>query len=227
MSLTHGLRAHWTFDTGDIAGDVLRDRSGNANHAEIKGDITLGEPSPVGEAAWFNGKNTHLHIPHSESIDISGEELSISCWERFESGDNQKHTIISKNPSEDWNSGGGWSHGHSEDNELYYCIGDNETPKATGVTSSIEQWEHYVVTYDASVGETRLYQNGSLVESWEISGVVGSNTEDLYIGKFHHPNPNRDFYKGCLADIRLYDRVLSENDISHLFNMRTNRHHKL
>ncbi|WP_042662554.1 LamG-like jellyroll fold domain-containing protein [Haloferax sp. ATB1] len=61
LNLQDGLEAWYTFDDVDYDGgrNVVRDRSGNGRHLALNGGVSMGKPSPVGEAASFDGTDDY------------------------------------------------------------------------------------------------------------------------------------------------------------------------
>ncbi len=93
-------------------------------------------------------------------------------------------------------------------------------------TSNIipNQWYFYAVTYSKSDGKTvlspKVYLDGLLKTNISTSSnntitLATGNAKPLTFGS--NGNPNNDF-KGKLDDIRIYNRVLTPNEITSLYN---------
>jgi hypothetical protein len=89
-----------------------------------------------------------------------------------------------------------------------------------GGTIGTETWGHTVLAVDASALPTvvmRTYLNGSQIGTSTLSNVVGtqtsSNTDVLSFGGGNLGSP----YHGCVDDIRIYNRVLSQAEIIQIY----------
>jgi hypothetical protein len=80
---------------------------------------------------------------------------------------------------------------------------------------SLDVWNHVAGTYKP--GDLRLYIDGKLARN-VTTNIVGNlflMKGDLFIGA-EHSYPNAEFFKGMIDEIRIYDRALSEAEISAL-----------
>ena len=71
-----GLVAHWK-----LAGDT-QDHSTNGNHGQNR-RVNLTEQGPddkPGSAAGFDGRNSYIEAPNSESLQLGSGEFSIAMW---------------------------------------------------------------------------------------------------------------------------------------------------
>lgn len=82
-----------------------------------------------------------------------------------------------------------------------------------GGTSQINEWHHVVVT--GNISDLKVYQDGVLIQ--DIENVVCStgaspslNIGDLFLG---------ENFTGKLDDVIIYNRVLSQTEISQLYNL--------
>ncbi len=81
-------------------------------------------------------------------------------------------------------------------------------------------WQHVALTYDAPTMLARLYTNGQLAVLKLMSPsntFVPRTTGDLYFG--YHPDPSSNFvaFAGGLDEFGLYERALSDCEISAIF----------
>jgi hypothetical protein len=72
------LIGHWK-----LAGDV-KDHSGNGHHAVPRNMTFRTGPGGV-SAAFFNGRDSSVEIPHSESLRLGKNDFSVSIWVKPES----------------------------------------------------------------------------------------------------------------------------------------------
>lgn len=64
-----------------LSGDV-RDHSGNGHHGQNHG-VDLSKPAPAprsGRAAFFDGRESHVEVPHGEQLELGTDDFSITAW---------------------------------------------------------------------------------------------------------------------------------------------------
>lgn len=221
-SLTRGLIGHWTFDGADVS-DKVYDRSGQGNNGYYVGAATTTAKAggQVGQALNFNGSNTSVNVPNNASLQITNA-ITISAW--INGANNWTHPteanyILAKRDLTSFEleeySLGVTTSGYLQFkfyNELTFQLQDNTTPLSIG------QWYFVAATYDLT--RIRLYVNGVEVYSGAQTGAMFSNNNTLSIGRVVRDN-NSSFgeFQGKIDDVRLYNRVLSANEIKQLYNL--------
>jgi hypothetical protein len=81
-------------------------------------------------------------------------------------------------------------------------------------TSALNKWNHVAATYDGYF--MRIYLNGILVGTQEITGTYTKSTKSLIIGN----NAERsEYFKGTADEIRVWNRAISQCEI--INNMKT------
>ena len=187
------------------------DESGNGNSP------TFSSVSPVADrfnsensAVALNGVDSYIQIPHSTSLDFTGE-ISVSVWINPTQVNIEQQTISSK--------GGGWSRAGwlltLINDKVRWHLGDGTSEAVFDSETSIpaNKWSHIVATWKDGV--MSVYINGVLDNasaSW--AGGLVSNTYDHYIGK----NDNIDFYfNGMIDDERVYSRAIDNLEILQLY----------
>jgi hypothetical protein len=199
------------------------DESGNGNNGIIENEATLttdrfGNPD---SAYSFDGMDDYIRVPHSSSLDITGNELTITMW------------LYNNNPdaSNTWKgiSKGGYDVGNGY--ELLftnYPTSNGKTSLNIGnggyFTSSFntysDQWIMLTGTFNNGVG--KVYINGA-EQSYTTQGSISlaSSTSDLYIGTRNPANNYEGFVKGKIDDIRIYKSALTESQVLSLYNNNT------
>ena len=200
------LVVHLKFD-GD-----LNDSSGNGNHAECTyGNITF-EDGIHGQSAFFNGKS-YLEIKDNDSLDL--EQLTISLWAYKTDNNGLKDFIpyVVKERDEDiwapawelyehWsNTPGLWLHNSSYDDELDQFF-------LSGRPVDIRKWYLLTATFDGT--EARIYENDTLIKKENVRGGMQATLGNLYIGIKN----GELFFKGNMDDLKIYNRVLSAQEIA-------------
>lgn len=102
-------------------------------------------------------------------------------------------------------------------NYLIFWIFQNGANIGTSLSSSnytLDEWRLYTITYNSM--EARLYINGALHQSMATNGsVLRIRNGYLLIGD--RTNSDQHFW-GELDDFRIYDKALTESEISDLYN---------
>jgi len=112
---------------------------------------------------------------------------------------------------------------HSPNANSYYLRFDLNPPYnkiqfggRTWVTSSGAlnevQWHFIVGLRDSGIG--KIYINGSFDVSSAVS--ISSSADPVYIGMDYQPDARH--FEGRIDDVRIYNRVLSETEITALYN---------
>jgi len=82
------------------------------------------------------------------------------------------------------------------------------------------------VTFDKDISnnQQKLYLNGTLLKSINNTQPIGTNTIPLLIGSYNVGAGSGNF-NGSLDDIRIYNRVLSADEIQALYSNSAGRYH--
>jgi hypothetical protein len=75
--------------------------------------------------------------------------------------------------------------------------------------------------------EVKCYKNGILIGTVELSGDVRYNSKNcIFIGAEPGGNtttPDGHYFKGAIKDFRIYDRILSADEIAGLYDKEINK----
>ncbi|TAE12096.1 MAG: LamG domain-containing protein [Bacteroidetes bacterium] len=89
----------------------------------------------------------------------------------------------------------------------------------TGTEMAVDDdtWKHIVIVCNSS--KAMFYVNGVKVREQDYTGTVADSDELLLVGaQTDAPNGNFMFFKGDMDNLRLYTRILTEAEITHLYN---------
>ncbi len=215
-SLTQGLVGYWPF-CGNANDDSGNGHNGTVNGATLTEDRFGNNNSAYG----FDGVNDLIKVNHSSSFNTF--PMSISLWCK---GNSQYGALISKYTS--CSSDNGWQLHTMEGKVSTYsynflggaflnCDGDSNT------IISDNNWYNIVSTYDLS--GVKIYVNNVLVltKPYIGSGSMSAptNIQDLYIGTEINSigcSPYNTYYQGLIDDIGIWNRVLTQQEITQLFN---------
>jgi hypothetical protein len=201
------LVGKWKFDEG--LGSSALDSSGNGNDGSLKGQARWVANGKAGFALDFNGKDSYVEIPDSESLQIPNS-ATVSIWVYPRSYPNDKPTILCKGGNhQDFDiimqkeNGGVWWYLSSVATD-YVVTTSNPIP--------IGQWTHLAVTYKAD-DSIAIYVNGELSGYTPITDTRSPSLNPLYIGKSFWSDR---FFDGLIDEVNIYQGCLSQNEIKKL-----------
>ena len=102
----------------------------------------------------------------------------------------------------------------------------NFTP--TNFLANVGEWNHITYTADYGVGTAKVYQNGYLTDTVDISSLgawsyTGASNAYDYIDFGRNVSNNNIFYAGSLGNVQIYNRVLGESEIKQNFAAQASR----
>ncbi|WP_040252078.1 LamG domain-containing protein [Psychroserpens mesophilus] len=205
--LQNGVVAFYPFNNGSI-----NDESGNSNNLinTTSASATADRNGNMNCAfSFISSNNEFLKFTNPTFLDdLPANGISISFWYKSNNQDNGVFISRDEGP-QCWNREGQWSIQHVNNVIIFSINEDNSI--IYGVETST--WEHIVIK--AIGNDLELYKNGIL------SATGGSDIEcdppnptlnqgDLFFGKF---------FDGQMDDIIIYDRLLSQTEITELFTL--------
>lgn len=212
----------WSLDErswSGIAGEV-RDGSGNELHGQaINGALTIGAspalPEVGGEGTCRYGQfdrttSQYIQAPHDDLLTQQGS-FSIGLWVKPRSYPSSGlMSILSKDDNYEF---------HLKPNGTINWWWQTTTgaTREFDSTSSVAlgQWSHVLIHYTAS--EQRIYINGTLDGTANLSGMPRANVDPLQLGWDQIAGRHFD---GDLDELRIYKGALSHEQITALVNER-------
>lgn len=118
----------------------------------------------------------------------------------------------------DQNGGGddvfwGWIDNNGQLNLSVGDVAANNPGTKSQTAVNDGNWRHVVMTRDAASGAQAVYVDGVKTSSTGRAGTLGLGNRFQLLGQIQG---NTNFFKGVLADVRVYNRVLSDNDVAQL-----------
>jgi len=226
-SLADGLVAYYNFTGGNT-----NDSSGNGNNIIVNNaTATTDRNGKANNAYLFDGSSSYMQIANSASLSPAGSItlFAIVKVNGFYAGMCHANQILAKEMQDQEN--GVWglrfadlstpcSGAPNTSNEQFSGFyGNNAVAIAgnvAGAAVQTGQWYFLTYTYDGTT--SRLYVNGSLVDTQPAAITFSANTESFYIGKT--PNPTYPYYfNGVIDEVRIYNRALPQSLITKLNNV--------
>jgi gliding motility-associated-like protein len=219
----------------DTSGIVLcMSMDGNANDSTkfahngiVRGaTLTTGRNGISNSAYYFDGTTSHISLGVKPMLKPNA--ASISLWVKphtFNSytGGNANCIFLTKNP----NNPGSYMEAYS----LYLTNRSGPTKFMTVSThqpttnekwfqsvqnTNLNQWTHLVLTFDFD--SLRLYINGQLDnKTYKGFNNVYDALDSIMIG-YSANTMNKNYFKGDMDELKIYNRVLSNTEILNLYN---------
>ena len=199
------LVGQWKLDDG--AGTTALDATGNGNDGTLEDDPTVVE-GQFGQALAFDGSRVVIPASDSLTADLFQGSFTMTAWinpkrtgntwqqifRSVRASDTNDTLFINNDGRLSWRGrvGGAWAGGMCE--------------TAPDVVPA-DQWTHVAVTGDET--NFRVYVNGALSQESAFQTTDGEN-ETYYIGGDTNFGES---YSGIIDDVRVYNHVLSEDDV--------------
>jgi len=202
--VTDGLILMYTFDDGDVAGNVVTDVSGNGNDGTAMGTYAS-DAGKIDQAFKNDGGENYVEIPALGSF----EQVSVECWAYTEAFAGTQGIIST------WQWTAGKVHYKFEGNEIQVDKNGAGKIRAPG---EAQTWYHIVYTTDTAGDALKLYVDGELA----AEGPAGAGTPELWDERRVGSEHDGRFLNGMVDELRVYDRVLSEDEIMQNFATQSN-----
>ncbi|MFM2214079.1 MAG: hypothetical protein RL427_1342 [Bacteroidota bacterium] len=210
-SLTQGLVGYWPF-----CGNA-NDESGNGNNGTNNGaSLTADRFGNSNSAYSFDGISNFISV---SNIAIQGNtSRSTSFWLKTNSATGGM--VIATGSGT--NQNGATYNLRILDEGFLSFMGGNFTSccydinPTTGIDLKDNNWHNCVVTYDSNT--FRFYIDGILISTTNLA--VSTDGQFNYFGKSNDANTtiNSAFFNGIIDDIGIWNRVLTQEEITTLFN---------
>lgn len=209
---TRDLVGRWKFDEG--AGHTARDSSGNGLDGELIGNLQWGLNS-LRKAICFGEDKSYVTCGAHPAFDIAGA-ITVAAWiEAADDSDVQSRSVLACNRA--------WAFCRSRETGTldFFCRGaftDVGNVDYSGIeggsTIGTNRWHHVAAVFD---GKTLyLYLDGCQDAVEPTSGDMRVYPEEpLHIGG--NPGEEWDCWRGLIADVRIYRRALSAEDVASLY----------
>ncbi|MFQ6029903.1 MAG: tandem-95 repeat protein, partial [Dehalococcoidia bacterium] len=209
-----GLVGHWTLDDG--AGPTANDSSGLGHHGTLVNSPLWTTGQVDGALQYDRALQQSLLVNHSPMLNFGGNSFSMSLWVRYT--DSEDTDLVRKGSTataSDW-----YKMEILEGQRLGFNLNTSNVSAATALSPLAYNdgaWHHVAGVRDFSQGLMLLYIDGQLVQTRNNPAGTINSTANLTIGS--KDTVNDDFLNGYLDDVRLYNRAISPQEVTELFNM--------
>jgi len=202
------LVAYWDFEGG------FADAWGS-NDATPYGETDIVLDPEKGRVAEFDGTGDYLHIPNSPSLNITGNQITLTSWVYFDDVSGSPEIVLAKIVQDGQHVAPYFAYN--------LCILSNGTPRLMLVISGSEyrlpgspnfesgRWYHMAGTYDGS--QMILYVDGEVSATMDASGNITGYDTPLLLGINGGRGEPMD---GRIDDVRIYNHALDQVEIQAL-----------
>lgn len=208
--LDKGLVAYYPFNAN------ANDESGHQNNGIVYGaKPTIDRFNRPSSAYKFNGTSDYIMVKNSSAL--CPERFTISLWAILSPTVSNNYLRLLSKHIDQPGSYGSYQILTGTVEQPLRCLGTAITNSGYVVsesnTATVPGWHHLVLTWDGA--SLNFYVDQVLVQQEGWSGTPKYDANPLYIGKDgFYPN---SYFSGVIDDIRIYNRALSDNEISNLF----------
>ena len=200
---TDGLVAYYPFNGN------ANDESGNGYHGTIHGATLavdrFGHPN---SAYYFNG-NSYILSPANTAVPLGNTPRTFSLW--------LKSNVIDNPANRDIFCWGRFvtsqRFGLVLYNGLPYFCGQHDDYFGTKFIGD-DKWHNIIITYDGSTVE--IFVDGKFDKSEPKS--LNTINSQMIIGRSNLDNSAPTFFDGMIDDIRVYNKVIDDEEIRQLYN---------
>jgi len=202
---SQNLISYWSFDeaTSTIAYDNQSTNNGTLTNGPT---WQLASNCVSGSCLSFNGSSSYVDLPTITSSNQNA--VTIEAWVYL-------YLLPSELP-------GSYGPIYDSDQDLYVMYEDKganelrckftttvgaERPGIAAADLPKNQWIHIVGTYSNTEGQAKIYLNGQLKDTHNLTGYINGN-QKAYIG-FNSPY----YFNGLIDEPRIYNRALTADEI--------------
>lgn len=200
----------------NTAGEVI-DESSHANNGQAV-DAVISESGKIDNCGEFNGSDHYVKVPHSDSLALVGDELSIEIWVYCvaNAGADYPGIIAKRNAGSGY--GSNWGLCINEGSKLVEVhietsAGNIQFWSSEAIPTG--EWVQLIMTYDGA--NLRFYINNVAKGSTGASGNLINSGGELWIGR-HGTNQNSRNWNGKIDLVRIWEKCLTSDERTDLYN---------
>ncbi|HQQ12147.1 MAG TPA: LruC domain-containing protein [Bacteroidales bacterium] len=206
FQIPDGLVSWWKFDEGN--GTTVADVN-NLNNGSIQNGAAF-QTGISGSALYFDGVDDNVSIPNSSTLNLTGNEMSLSLW-------------FSRDPS--------FKGGTFIAQRMKYILRINDGGRITiglynptwheATTAWADRvidtdWHHLVATYDGN--QLKVMIDGVEKAVTETSGNINNSTSEIQIGNLY----SQGYFPGLIDEVMIFGKSLSLTEIENIRNQTLN-----
>ena len=211
-----GLVGWWPFNGN------ANDESGNGNNGTVHGAINTTDRNGINNSAYYLNGNSNIVINNS-FFDNGWTSYTINCWVNVNVV-NHTNTFLNTNP----HCGVGIGYSYLGTNRFYHFKGGDAINNSVGCWSIFIKddfnYSQSIVNQWKMITITKLNNTYTYYVDGQVDKISTSNNSPLnglcsiYLGSI---NNGAEFMNGKLDDIGIWNRALTQTEITALYNAAT------
>jgi len=199
---------YWKFDEG--YGTSANDSSANRNTCSFSGGANWTNSGRLGKAVSYDGVNGQLDCGSDSSIDIDGQDFTITGWIKPEAQGTYRFAWHKERPN---------LYLYTDDQTWKFEVQSDGSNKVLSLTAPMNGSWYYVVQsfkcneyhkawiYDTSGG---LVDSGSRTD---VTTPTGSDDDSFLLSRSGWHADNNSYFKGLIDEVKIYNYALTEDEI--------------
>ncbi|WP_308800363.1 LamG-like jellyroll fold domain-containing protein [Streptomyces sp. NEAU-H3] len=212
------------FPLDEAAGATKVEGHGQVFPAKYSGGVTTGVEGVTGKAAHFDGKTGYARIAQSRGPHMNTQRsFAVSAWAKLDKKPDAAADIVLQ--------AGNFAPGL----ELYYssaydrwafnqysedAVGAKviRAMQPDGAHAQVGEWAHLVGVHDTVANTLTLYVNGAKAGTTDLPEAWYAD-QSMYLGAgvYNGSTAPSSYFPGTIDDVRLYDRVVSPEEVAQMF----------
>jgi hypothetical protein len=193
----------------DFGGTSWADLSGNGNSGSLINGPALNNTN-IG-SLYFNGSGSYVNTKNITTLDFT-----LECWINTTTSSLSGTNAYQGNPLI-WAYTGSTTNGFALsilNNKAAFFTGNPDVSITGSSTITTGNWVHVVATRSGNTGRKSLYVNGTL----EVSGSANTSILNAYPSITIGGDGINAFYRGNIANVKVYSRILSAAEVLQNYN---------
>jgi hypothetical protein len=204
---SNGLVGWWPFNGN------ANDESGNNNNGTVNGaTLTADRFGNVNKAYSFDGNTSNILINSNTSLNLSST-FSFNFWiksSQYPIGSSVSHLIVKgSNTTNEYSIT--WSN-------YKPALNKQGTQTIAITTNPLDTNRWYNLSFVFNYPQAKIYIDNILVVTGNATSMINSSNTPLYIGTISGQTGLNKVYKGVIDDIGIWNRELTQQEISDLYN---------
>jgi len=217
---TNGLVGWWPFNGN------ANDESGNGNNGTVNGATLTTDRNGVANNAYsFNGINQKITVNDKSSLSFTNAIFTTSYWVNIKTPLTHGAPVLCKYGITNDFEYADFFYSNNTSSFGTWNLGGTCGVNGTGITNTTNyqnNW-HYIVSVHNGLAGASIYIDGNLYisdNSSNSSCSMGNGSGNLYFG-FGGGWNQQYYFNGLIDDIAIYNRVLTQQEITDLYNAQT------
>jgi len=209
---TNGLVGWWPFNGN------ANDESGNGNHGTVQNGTNSSSDryGTLNSAFDFDGNDDQIYVNHSANISPS-QYVTVNSWIYPRAYEDNKFILVKGSHINLYYRSYGLLGPESNQKAQFRLSNSNvELGVYSNSIIPLNTWSMITGVYDGT--NLKIYVNGVFDGQISMSGLINQTNEPLSFGSHKYYNFSDYWYNGSLDDISIYNRVLTQQEITALYN---------